>query len=51
LRKQTAKYTVAVSAIGGSVGNVSLTVAGLPSGTMAVFSPNSVGSQAARPSR
>jgi hypothetical protein len=44
LRKQTAKYTVAVSVVGGSVGNVSLSVAGLPAGTTAVFSPNPVGS-------
>jgi subtilisin family serine protease len=43
-RKQSAKYTVGVSVVGGSVGNVSLTVAGLPAGTTAVFSPNPVGS-------
>jgi uncharacterized membrane protein len=43
-RSQSAKYTVVVSALGGSVGNVSLTVAGLPTGTTAVFSPNPVGS-------
>jgi hypothetical protein len=43
-RKQSAKYTVGVSAAGGSVGGVSLTVAGLPAGTTAVFSPNPVGS-------
>ena len=41
---QSAKYTVGVSVVGGSVGNVSLTVAGLPTGTTAVFSPNPVGS-------
>jgi uncharacterized membrane protein len=39
-RSQSAKYTVGVSVTGGSVGNVSLTVAGLPAGTTAVFSPN-----------
>jgi serine protease AprX len=38
------KYTVGVSVVGGSVGNVSLTVAGLPAGTTAVFSPNPVAS-------
>jgi hypothetical protein len=43
-RNQSAKYTVGVSVVGGSVGNVSLTVAGLPAGTTAVFSPNPVGS-------
>jgi uncharacterized protein (DUF58 family) len=43
-RGQSAKYTVGVSVAGGSVGNVSLTVAGLPAGTTAVFSPNPVGS-------
>src|SRR5262245_55151894 len=43
-RGKSAKYTVGVSVIGGSVGNVSLTVAGLPAGTTAVFSPNPVGS-------
>jgi Subtilase family len=43
-RRQSAKYTVGVSVVGGSVGNVSLTVAGLPTGTTAVFSPNPVGS-------
>jgi hypothetical protein len=43
-RGQSAKYTVGVSVDGGSVGSVSLTVAGLPAGTMAVFSPNPVGS-------
>ena len=43
-RGQSAKYTVGVSVVGGSVGNVSLTVAGLPAGTTAVFSPNPVGS-------
>src|SRR5262249_62193832 len=42
-RGQSAKYTAAVSVVGGSVGNVSLTVAGLPTGTTAVFSPNPVG--------
>jgi len=44
VRKQSAQYTVGVSAVGGSVGNVSLTVAGLPAGTTAVFSPNPAGS-------
>ena len=43
-RGQSAKYTAAVSVVGGSVGNVSLTVAGMPTGTTAVFSPNPVGS-------
>jgi hypothetical protein len=43
-RGQSAKYTVGVSVTGGSVGNVSLTVAGLPAGTTAVFSPNPAGS-------
>ena len=43
-RGQSAKYTVGVSVVGGSVGNVSLAVAGLPTGTMAVVSPNPVGS-------
>jgi uncharacterized membrane protein len=43
-RKQSANYTVGVSVAGGSVGNVSLTVAGLPAGTTAVFSPNPAGS-------
>jgi hypothetical protein len=43
-RGQSAKYTVGVSVIGGSVGNVSLAVAGLPAGTTAAFSPNPVGS-------
>jgi hypothetical protein len=43
-RGKSAKYTVAVSVTGGSVGNVSLTVAGLPAGTTAAFSPNPVGS-------
>jgi hypothetical protein len=44
LRRQSAKYTVDVSVVGGSVGSVSLTVAGLPTGTTAVFSPNPLGS-------
>jgi len=44
VRKQSAKYTVGVSVVGGSVGNVSLTVAGLPAGTTAAFSPNPAGS-------
>jgi len=44
LRGKSAKYTVGVSVVGGSVGNVSLTVAGLPAGVTAVFSPNPVGS-------
>ena len=43
-RGQSAKYTAAVSAVGGSVGNVSLTVAGMPTGTTVVFSPNPAGS-------
>jgi hypothetical protein len=38
-RGQSAKYTLGVSVVGGSVGNVALTVAGLPTGTTAVFSP------------
>lgn len=42
-RGQSAKYTVDVSVIGGSAGKVSLAVAGLPTGTMAVLSPNPVG--------
>jgi hypothetical protein len=42
-RGQSAKYTVDVSVIGGSAGKVSLAVAGLPAGTMAVLSPNPVG--------
>ena len=43
-RGQSAKYTVRVPMIGGSVGDVSLAVAGLPTGTTAVFSPDPVGS-------
>jgi hypothetical protein len=43
-RGQSAKYTVGISVIGGSVGKVSLAVAGLPTGTTAVLSPNPVGS-------
>jgi len=43
-RGQSAKYTVGVSVVGGSVGNVSLAVAGLPTAAMAVVSPNPVGS-------
>jgi subtilisin family serine protease len=43
-RGQSAKYTVGVSVTGGSVGNVSLTVAGLPTGTTAAVAPNPVGS-------
>jgi len=43
-RSHSAKYTVGVSVVGGSAGNVSLTVAGLPTGATAVFSPNPVGS-------
>jgi len=43
-RGKAAKYTASVSVVGGSVGKVSLTVAGLPAGTTAVFSPNPVGS-------
>ena len=41
-RRQSARYIVSVPAVGGSVGKVSLTVAGLPAGTRAVFSPNPV---------
>jgi len=48
-RGQSAKYTLGVSVVGGSVGNVSLTVAGLPTGTTAVFSPNPVGSPGSSP--
>lgn len=43
-RRQSATYTVGVSMIGGSVGNVTLSIAGLPAGTTAAFSPNPVGS-------
>ena len=43
-RGKSANYTVGVSVVGGSVGNVSLAVAGLPTGTTAVLSPNPVGS-------
>jgi subtilisin family serine protease len=43
-RRQSATYTVGVSMIGGSVGNVTLSISGLPAGTTAVFSPNPVGS-------
>jgi len=43
-RGQSAKYAVGVSVTGGSVGNVSLAVAGLPTGTTAAFSPNPVAS-------
>jgi uncharacterized membrane protein len=43
-RGKSAKYTVGVSVVGGSVGKVSLAVAGLPTGTTAVLSPNPVGS-------
>ena len=43
-RSQSAKYAVGVSVTGGSVGNVSLAVAGLPTGTTAAFSPNPVAS-------
>ena len=43
-RRQSAKYAINVSVVGGSVGNVSLTVSGLPAGTTAVLSPNPVGS-------
>jgi subtilisin family serine protease len=43
-RGKSANYTIGVSVVGGSVGNVSLTVAGLPTGTTAVFSLNPVGS-------
>jgi subtilisin family serine protease len=39
-RGKTAKYTVGVSVICGSVGKVLLTVAGLPTRTTAVFSPD-----------
>jgi uncharacterized membrane protein len=41
-RGKSAKYTVGVSVVGGSVGNVSLAVAGLPTGATAVFSPDPV---------
>jgi len=44
VRGKPAKYTVGVSVAGGSVGKVSLTVAGPPAGTTATFSPNPVGS-------
>ena len=43
-RGQSAKYAVGVSVTGGSVGNVSLAVAGLPTGTTAAFAPNPVAS-------
>jgi len=43
-RNQSAKYTVSVSVVGGSVGNISLAVAGLPTGTTAAFAPNPVAS-------
>jgi subtilisin family serine protease len=43
-RRQSATYAVGVSVIGGSVGDVSLSVSGLPAGTTATFSPNPVGS-------
>ena len=43
-RSQSAKYAVSVSVTGGPVGNVSLTVAGLPTGATGVFSPNPVAS-------
>jgi subtilisin family serine protease len=43
-RRQSATFTVTVSVIGGSVGNVSLSVGGLPAGTTATFTPNPVGS-------
>src|SRR5262249_35453821 len=43
-RGKSAKYTVGVSVVGGSVGNVSLTMTGLPAEMTAVFSPNPVGS-------
>jgi hypothetical protein len=43
-RRQSAAYTITVSAIGGSVGNVTLTVGGLPAGTTATIVPNPVGS-------
>jgi hypothetical protein len=44
VRGKSAKYTVGVSVVGGSVGKVSLTVAGLPAGATAAFSPNPAGS-------
>jgi hypothetical protein len=44
VRGKPAKYTVGVSVTGGSVGKVSLTVAGLPAGTTATWSKNPVGS-------
>jgi hypothetical protein len=43
-RGQSAYYTVTVTVVGGTVGNVTLTVTGLPAGTTATFSPNPVGS-------
>jgi hypothetical protein len=43
-RGRSATYTVGVSVVGGSVGVVSMTVAGLPAGTTAVLSPNPAGS-------
>jgi uncharacterized membrane protein len=43
-RGKSANYTVGVSVVGGSVGKVSLSVAGLPAGTTAVFLPNPVAS-------
>ena len=43
-RGKSAKYTVGVSVVGGTAGKVSLTVAGLPTGATAVFSPNPAGS-------
>jgi hypothetical protein len=43
-RGQSANYTVGVPVAGGSVGNVSLTVAGLPAAATAAFSPNPAGS-------
>jgi uncharacterized membrane protein len=43
-RRQTATYNIGVSVIGGSVGNVTLSISGRPAGSTAVFSPNPVGS-------
>ena len=42
-RGQTASYTISVGSVGGFGGAVSLSVAGLPTGTTATFSANPVG--------
>jgi subtilisin family serine protease len=44
-RGHSARYTVGVPVVGGPVGKVWLTVAGLPAGTTAVFSPDPAGSR------